>query len=204
MNSGSPGTLAELPSFQSALACSMRSLHDDTKFHQIWRCAVHRRAAQQHHLRRRAGHDLRRLPRSSTARSPTPSRRSPRRRPPRRRHRRHARHVRPTSRSWRPAANSARHRRSARNGSWAPGGRHSCRRSAGATRRPLATPAASPPRHARRRAPPPRGSWAAPPRSGCRACESRCGASPGSVRSLWAMPAPAVIQLTSPGRIACA
>jgi hypothetical protein len=26
----------------------------------------------------------------------------------------------------------------------------------------------------------------------------------GSVRSLWAMPLPAVIQLTSPGRIACA
>ena len=35
MNSGSPGTLAKRPSRQSALACSMRSLLDDTKFHQI-------------------------------------------------------------------------------------------------------------------------------------------------------------------------
>src|SRR5581483_5968367 len=37
MNSGSPGTLAKRPSFQSALARSMRSFEEETKFHQIWR-----------------------------------------------------------------------------------------------------------------------------------------------------------------------
>ena len=38
MNSiSSPGTLSKWPAFQSALACSMRSLRDDTKFHQMWR-----------------------------------------------------------------------------------------------------------------------------------------------------------------------
>ena len=38
MNSlSSPGTLSKRPSFQSALACSMRSLREETKFHQMWR-----------------------------------------------------------------------------------------------------------------------------------------------------------------------
>src|SRR6185312_5872293 len=38
MNSiSSPGTLPKWPAFHSALACSMRSLRDDTKFHQMWR-----------------------------------------------------------------------------------------------------------------------------------------------------------------------
>jgi hypothetical protein len=37
INSLSPGTLAKRPAFQSALACSMRALDDDTKFHQMWR-----------------------------------------------------------------------------------------------------------------------------------------------------------------------
>ena len=36
MNSiSSPGTLSKWPAFQSALACSMRSLRDETKFHQM-------------------------------------------------------------------------------------------------------------------------------------------------------------------------
>src|SRR4029077_4640773 len=33
----SPGTVSKRASFQSALACSMRSLRDETKFHQMWR-----------------------------------------------------------------------------------------------------------------------------------------------------------------------
>ncbi len=38
MNSiSSPGTLPKWPAFHSALACSMRSLREDTKFHQMWR-----------------------------------------------------------------------------------------------------------------------------------------------------------------------
>ena len=38
MNSiSSPGTLSKWPAFQSALACSMRSLREETKFHQMWR-----------------------------------------------------------------------------------------------------------------------------------------------------------------------
>src|SRR6185436_20478024 len=38
MNSiSSPGTFSKWPAFQSALACSMRSLRDETKFHQMWR-----------------------------------------------------------------------------------------------------------------------------------------------------------------------
>src|SRR5258706_134389 len=37
MNSVSPGTPAKRPAFQSALASSMRSLREETKFHQIWR-----------------------------------------------------------------------------------------------------------------------------------------------------------------------
>ena len=38
MNSiSSPGTLPKWPAFHSAFACSMRSLRDDTKFHQMWR-----------------------------------------------------------------------------------------------------------------------------------------------------------------------
>ena len=37
MNSLSPGTFAKRPSFQSALAFSMRSSDDDTKFHHMWR-----------------------------------------------------------------------------------------------------------------------------------------------------------------------
>src|SRR4029077_787424 len=37
MNSGSPGTLAKRFSLQSAFAFSMRSLLEDTKFHQMWR-----------------------------------------------------------------------------------------------------------------------------------------------------------------------
>src|SRR5258707_4855100 len=37
MNSVSLGTCAKLPLFQSALACSIRSLLEETKFHQICR-----------------------------------------------------------------------------------------------------------------------------------------------------------------------
>ena len=38
MNSfSSPGTVSKRPSFQSAFACSIRSLRDETKFHQMWR-----------------------------------------------------------------------------------------------------------------------------------------------------------------------
>ena len=38
MNSiSSPGTLPKWPAFHSALACSMRSLREETKFHQMWR-----------------------------------------------------------------------------------------------------------------------------------------------------------------------
>ena len=38
MNSlSSPGTVSKRPAFQSALACSMRSLREETKFHQMWR-----------------------------------------------------------------------------------------------------------------------------------------------------------------------
>ena len=38
MNSiSSPGTLPKWPAVHSALACSMRSLRDETKFHQMWR-----------------------------------------------------------------------------------------------------------------------------------------------------------------------
>jgi len=37
MNSVSPGTASNLAIFQSALACSMRSLLEDTKFHQMCR-----------------------------------------------------------------------------------------------------------------------------------------------------------------------
>ena len=37
MNSVSPGTVSNLAIFQSALACSMRSLLEDTKFHQMCR-----------------------------------------------------------------------------------------------------------------------------------------------------------------------
>src|SRR6266480_7559619 len=37
MNSCSLGTCAKRPAFQSALACSMRSLLEETKFHQMWR-----------------------------------------------------------------------------------------------------------------------------------------------------------------------
>src|ERR1700722_3430965 len=37
MNSCSLGTGAKRPAFQSALACSIRSLLEETKFHQIWR-----------------------------------------------------------------------------------------------------------------------------------------------------------------------
>src|SRR5258708_37407063 len=37
MNSVSLGTCAKRPLFQSALACSIRSLEEETKFHQIWR-----------------------------------------------------------------------------------------------------------------------------------------------------------------------
>ena len=38
MNSlSSPGTVSKRASFQSAFACSMRSLREDTKFHQMWR-----------------------------------------------------------------------------------------------------------------------------------------------------------------------
>ena len=35
MNSASPLTIANRPAFQSALASSMRSLREDTKFHQM-------------------------------------------------------------------------------------------------------------------------------------------------------------------------
>jgi hypothetical protein len=35
MNSASPLTMVNRPAFQSALACSMRSLREDTKFHQM-------------------------------------------------------------------------------------------------------------------------------------------------------------------------
>ena len=38
MNSiSSPGTLPKWPAFHSALACSIRSLREETKFHQMWR-----------------------------------------------------------------------------------------------------------------------------------------------------------------------
>src|SRR6266478_5497091 len=37
MNSVSLGTCAKRPLFQSALACSILSLEEETKFHQIWR-----------------------------------------------------------------------------------------------------------------------------------------------------------------------
>ena len=38
MNSAvSPGTMSKRPAFQSALAASMRSLREETKFHQMWR-----------------------------------------------------------------------------------------------------------------------------------------------------------------------
>src|SRR4029077_2931626 len=37
MNSCSLGTCAKRPLFQSALACSIRSLLEETKFHQMWR-----------------------------------------------------------------------------------------------------------------------------------------------------------------------
>ena len=37
MNSVSPGTKSKRPAFQSALAWSMRSLREETKFHQMWR-----------------------------------------------------------------------------------------------------------------------------------------------------------------------
>ena len=43
---------------------------------------------------------------------------------------------------------------------------------------------------------------AARPRPGCRACGPPCAAG-ASKRSEWVMPRPAVIQFTSPGRIAC-
>src|SRR4029077_17667979 len=33
----SPGTISKRPAFQSALAASMRSLREETKFHQMWR-----------------------------------------------------------------------------------------------------------------------------------------------------------------------
>lgn len=35
MNSVSPGTVSKRPAFQSALACSIRSRREDTKFHQM-------------------------------------------------------------------------------------------------------------------------------------------------------------------------
>src|SRR5580658_3189109 len=38
MNSAvSPGTMSKRPAFQSALAASMRSWREETKFHQMWR-----------------------------------------------------------------------------------------------------------------------------------------------------------------------
>src|SRR3954467_1781338 len=37
MNSLSPGTLSNRAAFQSALACSIRSIREETKFHQMWR-----------------------------------------------------------------------------------------------------------------------------------------------------------------------
>src|SRR5215210_8847339 len=37
MNSRSPGTLANRAAFHSALACSIRSMREETKFHQMWR-----------------------------------------------------------------------------------------------------------------------------------------------------------------------
>src|SRR5258705_551225 len=40
MNSLSPGTASKRPAFQSALACSMRSWREETKFHQMWRGAA--------------------------------------------------------------------------------------------------------------------------------------------------------------------
>jgi hypothetical protein len=51
MNSVSPGTGANFPVFQSSLACSIRSLREDTKFHNVaWplQCG----AAQKHQTRR--------------------------------------------------------------------------------------------------------------------------------------------------------
>src|SRR2546423_13408455 len=39
MNSVSLGTCAKRPLFQSCLACSIRSLLEETKFHQMWRGA---------------------------------------------------------------------------------------------------------------------------------------------------------------------
>jgi hypothetical protein len=36
-SSASPGTVSKRPAFQSALACSIRSGRDETKFHQMWR-----------------------------------------------------------------------------------------------------------------------------------------------------------------------
>ena len=63
MNSiSSPGTLPKWPAVHSALACSMRSLRDDTKFHQMWRGPSIGGAAEDREMRvgQRADGDARR------------------------------------------------------------------------------------------------------------------------------------------------
>ena len=78
MNSLSPGTLAKRPSFQSALAFSMRSFDDDTKFHQMCRGpSIGAPPSSISLAPSPPASTSTGAPAVSTARSPTPSWRSP-------------------------------------------------------------------------------------------------------------------------------